>query len=117
MTTAKDEIDYTTLPEHLRPEVTDRGFGHLPPLPNEYGGPEDICVRESSNAEYAGIWLDVTAMDTEGKPVQVTANITAEVAWQLAEQLAFTVATHYHGDQRRAVFGKTRLAIDLPGDA
>lgn len=99
-------------PEHLRVAKTARGFGHLPALPNQYGEPEDILVHESSNAEYAGIWLNVKGMGEEGERVEATANLTAETAWRLAEQLALLVATHYHGDQRPAP-ADTILSVDL----
>jgi hypothetical protein len=107
-------IDTTKLPEHLREVITDRGFGHLPPLPNQYGGQEGIRVSESSNAEYAGVWLRVEGFgEAPNVLVDVAANLTAETAWRLAEQLAILVATHYQGDQRPEP-GQTVLRLELP---
>lgn len=86
----------------------------MPALPNNYGQPNDIRVSESSNADYAGIWLRVRGMgDEEGHVVDATANLTAETAWRLAEQLAIAVATHYHGDQRPDP-SQTVLTLTLP---
>jgi len=99
-------------PEHLRGSVLERGFGYLPPLPNEYCGPRDISVSEASNAGYAGIWLRVGGLDDRGGKVEATANITAETAWRLAEQLAGLVASHYHGDQRPQP-EETILSVDM----
>lgn len=108
------KIDIDRLPEHLRSVITERGFGHLPALPNRYGGPEGIRVSESSNAEYAGVWLRVEGFgEAPGRLVDVVANLTAETAWRLAEQLAILVATHYQGDQRPAP-DQTVLRLDLP---
>lgn len=107
-------IDTEKLPEHLRAAATERGFGHLPPLPNRYGGEEGIRVSESSNADYAGIWLRVEGLgEVPDVLVDVAANLTAETAWRLAEQLAILVATHYHGDQRPAP-DQTVLRLELP---
>jgi hypothetical protein len=99
-------------PAHLRATRTERGFDYFPPLPNKYGYAEDISVSESSNAEYAGIWLRVAGHEEQGGRANVTANLTAETAWRLAEQLALAVATHYHGDQRPEL-RDTILSIDL----
>lgn len=108
-----DSPEKLPCPPHLRHETTGRGCGYFPALPNEYGGAEDVSARELSNAEYAGIWLDVAGMgDKRGEAVKVTANLTAGTAWRLAEQLAILVATHYHGDQRPAP-ADTVLSVDL----
>lgn len=110
-------IDTDRLPEHLRAHMTERGFGHLPALPNNYGGPEGIRVSESSNAEYAGVWLTVEGLGEEpGKLIQAVANLKAETAWRLAEQLAILVATHYQGDQRPDP-DQTILRLELPTKA
>jgi hypothetical protein len=105
-------FDPLPCPAHLRATRTERGFDYFPPLPNKYGYAEDISVSESSNAEYAGIWLQVAGHDESGGRSKVTANLTAETAWRLAEQLALAVATHYHGDQRPEL-RDTILSIDL----
>lgn len=108
-------MDASRLPEHLRVSMTDRGFGHFPALPNQYGEAEDISVSvsESSNAEYAGIWLRVKGLgERQGERVEAAANLTAKTAWLLAEQLAILVANHYHGNQRPDA-SETILSVDL----
>lgn len=105
---ATREPERLPCPPHLRVMATERGFGHFPPLPNNYGNADDISVSESSNAEYAGIWLRVKSPNTSG---EITANLTAGTAWRLAEQLALLVANHYHGDQRPDS-NETILSVD-----
>lgn len=106
-------FDPDKVPEHLRGVLTERGFGHLPALPNNYGGKEGIRVSESSNAEYAGIWLRVEGLgEVPGELIEAVANLKAETAWKLAEQLAILCRFHYHGDQTPE---DTLLRLDLEG--
>jgi hypothetical protein len=88
--------------EHLTPTTTDRGFDHLPPIPNEYGGA--VRVYESSNASSPHIRLNATAPvdlnDPDGPTLEAALHLTAENAWRLAEQLMTLVANHYQGDAR-----------------
>lgn len=84
--------------EHLEVETSDRGFDATAPIPSEYGGA--VRVGESSNAEYAGIWLWADEAMVGRPPAKVTINLTAENAWKLADQLRYLVEHHYQGDAR-----------------
>lgn len=100
--------DLVPCPDHLRVSATDRGFAHFPPLAGAYREEHSVSVYEASNAEHAGIWLNVARPDNMG----ATMNLTATTAWRLAEQLAVLVANHYQGDQRPDA-NETILSVDL----
>ena len=73
-----------------------------PPSPSNYGG--EARIYESSNASGPHIWLDATCPADlnrkDGPTVEASLHLTAESAWQLAEQLMTLVAHHYQGDAR-----------------
>ncbi len=83
---------------NLTPTTTARGFDHMEPIPSEYGG--NVSVSESSNAEYAGIWLRAEDVMPGRTSVTAAINLTAENAWLLGRQLLWLVVNHYHGDSR-----------------
>lgn len=91
-------------PAHLDITRSDRGFDRLPPIPSEYGG--NVSVYESSAADGPHVWLFATAPadlnNPSGPEVEAPIHLTAEHAWQLAEQLMTLVANHYQGDARPA---------------
>ena len=75
-----------------------RGFDYHQPVPSQYGG--QVSVSESSNAEYAGVWLRTEDTCGGQEMVETALNLTAENAWTLARQLADVVVHHYQGDGR-----------------
>lgn len=85
---------------HLARTTTDRGLGHLPPIPSEYGG--NIRVYESSAADGPHLWVNVTAPvslnDPDGPRVAAPMHLTADNARRLAEQLLALVDGHYQND-------------------
>ncbi|WP_341719854.1 hypothetical protein QQG74_09210 [Micromonospora sp. FIMYZ51] len=85
---------------HLTRTTTDRGFGHLPPIPSEYGG--EIRAYESSAASGPHIWVRATAPanmnDPTGPTVEAPMHLTADNARRLAEQLLALVDGHYQND-------------------
>lgn len=89
-------------PDHLSTTTTDRGFDHLPSIPSTYGG--KVRVFESSAALGPHIWLNVTCPadlnQPDGPSVEAVAHLTAEHAWQLADQLRHLVVNHYQGSAR-----------------
>lgn len=89
-----------TVPEHLQPTISDRGFARLPDIPSEYGG--YVSVYESSAASGPHIWLHAEAPVNLNEPTgpthEVTLHLTAENAWKLADQLRLLVRNHYQGD-------------------
>lgn len=84
------------VPEHLHATRTDRGFEHMPPIPNRDGG--EVRVYESSAADGPHLWLRVRGRTGEG-----LAHLTAEDAWKVADQLRWLVEHHYQGDARPEV--------------
>lgn len=97
--------------EHLQPFANGRGFDSMPEVEGANG--EIVQVRESSAAGGPHLWLDLDALvepkddqgNVTGAPqwTGLTAHLTAEAAWQLAEQLMFLVKEHYQGDARPTV--------------
>lgn len=86
-------------PEHLEATTTDRGFDHLPSIRSEYGG--EVRVYESSAASGPHVWLTATSPVDMNRPdgpmVEARMHLTAENAWNLAEQLQHLVKNHYQG--------------------
>lgn len=76
-------------PAHLVPVRSDRGFARYPAVETRSGTLE---VYESSSAEGPHLWL--------GLPGGESFHVTAEQAWQFAEQLRQAVSGHYQGDAR-----------------
>lgn len=95
-----EEVTVTDLPVH----TSQRGLDYHTPIPSEYGG--YITVSESSAAEGPHIWVrtrcPVDLNRPDGPTLQTALHLTADNAWQLARQLAATVASHYQGDARAA---------------
>lgn len=87
--------------DHLTPTMTDRGFRHLPSIPDAYGLAE-ARVYESSSAEGAHLWLGIVPHPSQPKDPDgcATVHLTAEAAWQLKEQIEHLLAHHYQGDAR-----------------
>lgn len=87
----------TEVPAHLVVERTDRGFGHLPAIPSEYGG--TVRVYESSAATGPHIWLTAEAPvdlnHPDGPMGKAPMHLTLENAQKLAEQIQLLVANHY----------------------
>ena len=81
-----------TTPEHLTPKLTDRGFGHLPPIQGAYGG--NVAVYESSAASGPHIWLCATPAEIEANP-DVTVHLSLESAEHLRDQLTWLIENHY----------------------
>lgn len=94
----------------LVPTVTDRGFQHMEDVPGTSGynihgfkdgmpdwdnmTPRDhgfVRVLESSNADYAALWVHVE--DGDGK--EATVHITVERAEILRDQLDYLINNHY----------------------
>lgn len=85
------------IPPHLRVTVTDRGFTHQPPMNSTYGG--TVRVYESSAADGAHVWLRVQEPSDlnrrDSRLQEVSAHLTTDDAWRLAEQLLELVLYHY----------------------
>ncbi len=78
--------------------TTERGFDHMTPIPSEYGG--NVHVGESSNAEYAGVWVWAEE-EMPGQPTAKTSiNLTAGNAWLLGRQMLWLAVNHCQGDCR-----------------
>lgn len=87
----------------------DGTFEHLVPLPDEGGrclvhlpalagtGGEQVAVFESSAATDPRVWLNI---EDVGAAVSTSVEMTAGMAWRLAEQLQKLVRDHYQGDAR-----------------
>lgn len=88
------------MPDHLTPTGGgDRGFTYLPPIDGAYGG--TVRAYESSAARGPHVWLSARSPETDDGPAQeVILHLTAEAAWQFAEQLQALVRDHYQGDAR-----------------
>lgn len=96
--------------------TTGRGFDHMQPVPSEYGG--EVSVSESSNAEYAGIWLRAEDAMPGKTPMIAAINLTADNAWLLGRQLLWLVVNHYQGDARpEEHFADAHAALDAALDA
>ena len=94
--------------EHLRPQVTDRGFTHLPPIPvwSGYESPTgsleelqthevgSIRVYESSDAMFPSIWLGLAVKDAK---IDEAVMLTVQNARKLGEQLVHLADSHYSG--------------------
>lgn len=78
---------------HLRGHRSTRGLLYMPALTEDYGG--EVRVYESSAAERPCVWLRVTRSDTVSAE---TAHLTAEAAWELAEQIRYVLRHHYQCD-------------------
>ena len=72
---------------HLNPTRSSRGLRFMPAVDTVDG--HRVQVYESSAADFAGVWLQLDHSNVL---------LTAEVAWQLADQLRALVAEHYQGD-------------------
>lgn len=83
------------LPPHLVGSLNGRGFAQLPVLTDVYGG--TAAAYESSAALEPHLRLAVTD-GLDGAVAQL--HLTAEQAWQLADQLRHLVVHHYQGDAR-----------------
>jgi hypothetical protein len=98
--------------EHLTPQVTDRGFTHLPPIPvwsgyNMVGDFEDLTphevgtvrVYESSDAVVPSIWLSVRIEEGVrlGTRLDDSHMLTIDNAHKLGEQLILLADNHYSG--------------------
>lgn len=81
---------------HLTPEVTDRGFKHMPPLADSFES-NAVRVLEASTATEPCIWLRLQDPPVDGHAV---AHLTAAAAWQLKEQIEWLLEHHYQGDAR-----------------
>ncbi len=101
----------TNMPHTTSP----RGFDFMEPVPSEYGG--NVSVSESSNAEYAGVWLRAEEDMGTKPPVTAAINLTAENAWLLGRQLLWLVVNHYQGDSRPDGYDEeARAALDAALD-
>jgi hypothetical protein len=85
--------------DHLTPEISDRGFAHLPPIPvwsgyNVIGDFQDLTphevgtvrVYESSDAVVPSIWLSIRIEEGSNLPND-SHMLTVENARKLGEQL------------------------------
>lgn len=93
-------------PAHLTATRSDRGFRRLPAVRGAYGG--SARVFESSSAEEASLWLNVTRDpvgwdDSDPNVGELTLHLRADAALALAEQLLYLLRQHYHGDQLAAL--------------
>ena len=88
------------IPEHLQPNVTSRGFKHMPPVRSTYEGCR-VMVYESSSAARAALWVRAQVPANlnvpGGEMVDATVHLDIDDAWKLAEQIVFLVQNHYHG--------------------
>lgn len=86
--------------DHLAVTTSDGGFDDLPALPDRLGG--HVKLYESSLAEGPHVLLEVIAPKDlnypNGPTVCVPAELTADTAWKLSEQLRFLLRQHYQGD-------------------
>ena len=80
---------------HLQPEVSDRGFTHLPPIPGLWGGVArgQARVYESSAADGPYVWM--TVRDENG---EAAVHMPLDGAERFAEQIMFFVRNHYQLD-------------------
>lgn len=81
-------------PDHLVVTRSDRGFDRMPAIPGRRAWVE---VYESSAASGPHVWVKVTEKADEHEYADAHAHLTAEAAWQLADQLRAIVEHHYQG--------------------
>lgn len=85
-------------PAHLTPNITGRGFKHMPAVEADPG--ETVRAYESS-AAFRGphVWLSITSPANRNEPggvaVQAFAHMHIDKARELAEQLLFLCDNHY----------------------
>lgn len=86
--------------KHLRVSTSPRGFRHLPRIDGGYGG--TVRCYESSAAFDPHVWVAIELPPSTDHPggLDEAVHLTAEQAWQLADQLRLLVAEHYQGDAR-----------------
>jgi hypothetical protein len=90
----------TSLPPHLTPTITDRGFSHLPPVPCIWGMSNlnvgQVSVYESSAATSAALWLRAENFGIAGDAKsETTSHLQVADALRLADQLVRAVAGQY----------------------
>lgn len=85
-------------PPHMRPELSNRGFKHMPALDVAYGG--RLSAYESSAAEEPHLWLNAVAVNHPGMPgsdkTTATIHLSLDDAVRLIQQLDWLIANHYH---------------------
>jgi len=98
-------------PEHLRPELTERGFKHMPALSVSYDG--RIAVYESSAADSPHVWLNGVMKKHPGDPrsekISVSMHIELDDVDRLIDQLKWLRDNHYQrpeGERVCAVDGE-----------
>lgn len=79
----------------MKHHYTDRGFKHLDPIPDQYGG--EVKVYESSAAMQPCIWLAVTQSKqiTTGEKGEAHAHLTIKQAKALRKQIGWLLKNHY----------------------
>ena len=88
---------------HLRPlpDLSGRGFTHLPEIPSNYGG--HIRAYESSAASSPHLWVRIECPENpnapDGPTREAVVHLTLDNARRLAEQLVYLVDTHYLEEQ------------------
>lgn len=82
---------------HLVPQITDRGFKHMPTLADAFE-PDAVRLLEASTAVGPHLWLRVKDPAEPGQHPVVL--LSAEQAWKLKEQIEWLLEHHYHGDAR-----------------
>jgi hypothetical protein len=78
---------------HLEPEVTGRGFKHLPPIPGAYGG--EIRTYESSAASAPHIWIYIDQKFEHLPPQDAVVHLALEDATRFRDQLTWLIDNHY----------------------
>jgi hypothetical protein len=92
-------------PPHLRPERTERGFQHLPPIAGFHAGRPAGAVRvyESSAAFVPSVWVGAEAPadrnNPDGPTVEAVVHMPLAQAVQLAEQIMWLAQNHYQAPQ------------------
>jgi hypothetical protein len=93
--------DVADVPPHLRPERTERGFQHLPPVAGFHAGRPAGAVRvyESSAAFVPSVWVGAEAPadrnNPDGPTVEAVVHMPLAQAVQLAEQIMWLAQNHY----------------------
>lgn len=85
-------------PEHMRPQLTNRGFKHMPALELAYEG--RVAVYESSSADEPQVWLNGVMKKHPGDPrsekISVSLLFPLDQVDQLIDQLTWLRDNHYH---------------------
>lgn len=84
-------------PEHMRPELTNRGFKHMPALDVSYDG--RLTVYESSAADGPYAWINAVMKKHPGDPrsekVTTTLHLHLDDVDRLIDQLTWLRDNHF----------------------